>query len=429
MLHYSFGRLQNPLGPSLAPVTRSTAVPPPAGAKLAGRQTEQMYRLLAIAILSAALFGCDQAVQPSAVEDERAAWDPLPEMPDERLSDHLMWHRWKQEVITWAVTGSSDSVRVNSVRSAAAAALDVWAQATTLSFLESEAGESDLRIQVSGDAACVPDDCPFGIGFLPGHATRAGEIVLPAETDLEDQDWVRELLLHHAGHALGIQHLDDTGSVMSATVRTSAQWHRLGHLDRESIRGLYGRPDAVPPEDPPLRTLPTIQSCFSAVRAPQDLDGDGLSDANERYGTGSDPLKCDTDHDELSDLEVLWGLDPLSIDSDEDENVDSQEAQPGRHPLLADHRIWWFGGGNFRGTDSEGRLVQISILPENGAVGTVRLSWNGQFAEFRLIGGYISADRRFFLRTLDRRIRYDGAEVNHRLVFGENVGEWVATRN
>ena len=386
----------------------------------------------ALLALTLSLGACDSATEPVPKEPEPEFYDPLPAHPDERLSDYLLWHRWKSETITWTVLGVPPTVPLDSVRSAIRSALATWSEATTLRFTE-RVNEpwSDLRFAVTGGPPCSEDECPYGVAFFPGHATRPGDVLVRTSSDLNDQEWLEELMLHYAGHALGVEHQLDTGSVMAAEVRSSVEWTRLGHRDRLAIRALYGAPESVPAADP-LPDLPgRIPSCLEAAPSPHaeqpDTDGDGLADVVERFITGTRTDNCDTDADDLMDLELLWGLNANAPDTDQDESVDSQEFIPSRNPLLADHRVWWFGSGSYGGHDLEGRLVRFRVLPENGAIGTVRHVWNGQYVESLLVGGYISLDRTFYLRTLDGRIYYQGKREDHEIVFRQGSDSWVAT--
>lgn len=58
-----------------------------------------------------------------------------------------------------------------------------------------------------------------------------------------------------------------------------------------------------------------------------DTDGDNLTDAHELVTTGTDARKADTDGDQLNDaFELAQGLDPRSPDSDEDGHLDGSLA-------------------------------------------------------------------------------------------------------
>ncbi len=77
------------------------------------------------------------------------------------------------------------------------------------------------------------------------------------------------------------------------------------------------------------------QGTNNGTMAP-DLDGDGLSDADE-LARGTDPAKPDSDGDGLSDgEEVALGTDPLSTDSDGDDQLDGSEVLTGSDPTVAD---------------------------------------------------------------------------------------------
>lgn len=69
-----------------------------------------------------------------------------------------------------------------------------------------------------------------------------------------------------------------------------------------------------------------------------DTDGDGLYDDEEIYDYGTDPLILDTDDDDLWDAEEVFDYftDPLHWDSDGDGVSDGLEVQVGRDPLRFD---------------------------------------------------------------------------------------------
>ncbi|MCC5941813.1 MAG: hypothetical protein JJU37_09745 [Balneolaceae bacterium] len=67
----------------------------------------------------------------------------------------------------------------------------------------------------------------------------------------------------------------------------------------------------------------------------RDSDGDGLSDYDEIYIYGTDPLNPDTDGDGLSDYDeiFLFGTDPLIKDTSGNGFTDGQEVEMGTNPL------------------------------------------------------------------------------------------------
>lgn len=64
-----------------------------------------------------------------------------------------------------------------------------------------------------------------------------------------------------------------------------------------------------------------------------DTDADGLDDKREST-LGTDPLKTDTDNDELSDGDevIIWGTNPLNSDTDGDTYLDGKEVKAGFSP-------------------------------------------------------------------------------------------------
>ncbi len=64
-----------------------------------------------------------------------------------------------------------------------------------------------------------------------------------------------------------------------------------------------------------------------------DTDGDGLTDAEEQT-LGTDPLKTDTDADQLSDWDEVrvYRTNPLNADTDGDGYLDGEEVRNGYNP-------------------------------------------------------------------------------------------------
>jgi hypothetical protein len=81
------------------------------------------------------------------------------------------------------------------------------------------------------------------------------------------------------------------------------------------------------------------ESCGSIVTAnvtPEDSDGDGLSDEEER-ANGSNPFSADSDEDGIpDDLEAQYGTNPNEADSDGDGITDAEEIENGLNPSVAD---------------------------------------------------------------------------------------------
>jgi hypothetical protein len=97
-------------------------------------------------------------------------------------------------------------------------------------------------------------------------------------------------------------------------------------------------PTAVPPTAAPAPVVEPTPAPTVASSASGDIDGDGLSDADEA-AYGSDPLNRDYDADGLIDGEEVYahGTDPLNNDSDGDGLLDGEEVyQYGTSPLAPD---------------------------------------------------------------------------------------------
>lgn len=86
------------------------------------------------------------------------------------------------------------------------------------------------------------------------------------------------------------------------------------------------------PEDLTIEYLITMSDQELMER---DSDGDGLSDYDEIYIYGTDPLNPDTDGDGLSDYDEIfvYGTDPLNKDTSGNGFTDGQEIEMGTNPI------------------------------------------------------------------------------------------------
>ena len=94
-----------------------------------------------------------------------------------------------------------------------------------------------------------------------------------------------------------------------------------------------------PEGDPDPLTLEYLMSLSDEELMERDSDGDGLSDYDEIYVYGTDPLNADTDDDGLTDNDEVntYGTDPLNMDSDDDGLSDGDEVNAyGTDPLAPD---------------------------------------------------------------------------------------------
>lgn len=94
--------------------------------------------------------------------------------------------------------------------------------------------------------------------------------------------------------------------------------------------------EILPPSE---RTLEYLMSLDPEILKTLDTDGDGLSDYDEIFVYGTDPLNPDTDGDGLSDYDEIfkYGTDPLNPDTDGDGLSDFDEIYVhGTDPLNPD---------------------------------------------------------------------------------------------
>lgn len=93
-----------------------------------------------------------------------------------------------------------------------------------------------------------------------------------------------------------------------------------------------------PEPDPESLTIEYLITLSEEELMDRDSDGDGLSDYDEIYIYGTDPLNPDTDGDGLSDYDeiFLYGTDPLIKDTAGNGFTDGQEVKMGTDPLDPD---------------------------------------------------------------------------------------------
>lgn len=116
--------------------------------------------------------------------------------------------------------------------------------------------------------------------------------------------------------------------------------------DEEVIPPQNTQTDTTPTPEPNLGINPdesdTVVSGTSSTQPVDDTilfgesidtDGDGLDDARER-NLGTDPVKVDTDADELTDGDevIIWSTNPLNPDTDGDSYLDGNEIKAGFSP-------------------------------------------------------------------------------------------------
>lgn len=220
-------------------------------------------------------------------------------------------------------------------------AFAIWAAETPLTFTETN-NRAASDIEIAWARRDHGDGDPFdGPGQVLAHATfpnpfTSRRVILHFD---DDERWVNSsrqnvdlltVAIHEIGHTLGLGHSDDPNAIMFASYRGPRR--TLGEDDIDGIQRLYGIAEEVPPmpdAPPPDNTPPPSPQ--------QDSDGDGISDVEEAFMTGTDPNNPDSDGDGLSDgFEVQNRLNPLNPDTDQDGASDGQEVQQGTDPFMPD---------------------------------------------------------------------------------------------
>ncbi|XP_041939674.1 matrix metalloproteinase-25 [Alosa sapidissima] len=184
---------------------------------------------------------------------------------------------WKKGEITWSI---HNMPRLNKnidtkdrVRNIMMNALKAWSDVTPLKFSERSPGQAD--VEVSFTRTHHDDGYPFdGPGGTLAHAFFPGESEIAGDTHFDDEEnWGYEdfsggttdlftVAVHEFGHALGLGHSADTGSIMapyySGPAARDMHSYRLPRDDQQAIQQVYGPNKKNPtlPVTPPLPDLP-----------------------------------------------------------------------------------------------------------------------------------------------------------------------------
>lgn len=348
--------------------------------------------LLFLALL---VVGCDSAV-PEESPPPAPRFDTLPTAADAPLdlTEYRDWTRWKTPVLR--VSLDFPVARIHKVRFA----LEAWADATSISFVESDE-DPHLRISEGEGSHCelYQTDCPpAAFGEILGHTYQRGMGVSRSEIHLNaalDEEYRFAATLHHIGHALGLGHSSDPQSVMFQEARPIAIADGLTETDIADIRALYGPPNGTPPaSSAPLRVPPGFAaSCLAATGVTADLDGDGLPNDLERYVFRTDPENCDTDFDDVGDGEVLVGMHPRHENSDGDIYEDAGELSRGYAPFLPSS--WYPGGSGLWAGNVTLSGHKVEFVTDDGenrsrmAIGAVFLKWGSRQWQVDVRGGFL----------------------------------------
>jgi hypothetical protein len=270
-------------------------------------------------------------------------YDNLPDKDDEDavLADYQALAQWDKLDLTYIFITGTDRLEGEREEELVREAFALWAAVSPLTFSEiSNSSRADIVIGwATGDHGVGE---PFdGPGDVLAHASYPNpytdrQVFLFFD---DDERWVDSdtqnvdlltVAVHEIGHTLGLGHSNDPQAIMFPSY--GGPRRALGQDDIEGIQALYGadsRPQPAP-EAPAAGATPPPSGNV-------DTDGDGISDKDEVFRTGTDPAKKDSDGDGLGDgVEVINRMNPLDPDMDKDGVSDGQEVTAGTNPFFPD---------------------------------------------------------------------------------------------
>ncbi len=234
--------------------------------------------------------------------------------------------RWDQTELTWRVGSFFDNLDQAGQIDAADRAMQLWADASGLTFTQVTTGSADITLDfVAGEHG---DEFPFdGPGDILGHAFFPGS-GSPGQIHLCDQEqWAFSAgdgqfdlftgLVHEIGHSLGLEHSLTDGAIMAPSYMDGIT--ELTQDDIDAIQRLYGSPDgdvpAIVEQSPEFMTFCADAGMNLTALDDPDTDDDGIPDTIERFVLNTDPVGSDTDNDGANDFTEIFidRTDPLDI--------------------------------------------------------------------------------------------------------------------
>jgi hypothetical protein len=322
---------------------------------VAGLWLPAVFLLLSLACDAGADIGPTDPGQPAEpptvapeTPEETYLYDNLPTFDETSLADNRFTaiSQWSRLDLTYIFLNGSDALPGDEEHDLVRAAFALWAAETPLTFTEvTSQDEADILIGwASGDHG---DGDPFdGPGRVLAHATFPNPYT-EGQVDLhfdEDERWVNSesrnvdlltVAAHEIGHTLGLAHSDDPNALMFAAYQGPRRF--LGADDIQGIQALYGIGSVQPPPQAPP---PGAEIPAGGGGGGGDYDGDGITDDEEEFVTGTDPRNADSDGDGLDDgTEVYYRMNPLDPDMDRDGVSDGDEVNAGTDPFFPDQQV------------------------------------------------------------------------------------------
>jgi hypothetical protein len=260
--------------------------------------------------------------------------------------------RWRRTSLTYRLDLPHEDLDIAGQTEAIARAVRAWDEVSMLR-IQPAADGADADITISFVSGQHDDLYPFdgpgdvlGHAFFPGTA-RSGDVHLCAEENWalspgDGQFDVFTAAIHEIGHAVGLEHSTEEGSVMSPGYPDGGVTG-LAPSDIQAIRRLYGSQDGR--QQPVKPTFPDqfVDPPDLLALDDPDTDGDGIPDSVEVLVLGTDPFVVDSDGDGNDDFQEVFvfgtpaDINPVdAVDGDGDGLPDDLEINEGTDPDKAD---------------------------------------------------------------------------------------------
>uniref|UniRef100_A0A3Q1G7M9 Matrix metallopeptidase 20b (enamelysin) n=1 Tax=Acanthochromis polyacanthus TaxID=80966 RepID=A0A3Q1G7M9_9TELE len=170
-------------------------------------------------------------------------------VPDVEEYSHIQGTRWNKNVITYSIGRYTRDLPRSTVDSLIESAFSVWARASGLTFVRSHTRSADIMVEFvtheHGDL--YPFDGPRG---TLAHAFGPG-LGVGGDTHFDDDECCTKnttkgfnlfvVAAHEFGHALGLKHSRNPGSLMYPTYTSLHPANLLSREDVVNINALYSK--------------------------------------------------------------------------------------------------------------------------------------------------------------------------------------------